>query len=169
MPTVAPTTSLAFPQGPVKYHEPFELSVTLDNESANGSGEVGYGPFVDLLIPPTVESVPDAAQYLGLSLNPVQTYTWDATLGEWSGAPEVHPLSRNNDPTASNAILPPDGSGLADGTEWRVYQLPFGSFTPEQPQATLTFSGAELDSTTADLSVRGGISLGILRPVPMVL
>ncbi|MGD1849537.1 MAG: hypothetical protein ACFCBU_02665, partial [Cyanophyceae cyanobacterium] len=161
MPFQPPAITLGLP-AEANYHEPFDLTVTLDNPSTAGSGEIGYGPFVDLFIPPTVEGVPASANYLGLSLAPIQTYTWDATNSQWSSSPVVHPLSRVDDPLDSNAIQVPDGAalGLANGSEWRVYQLPFGSFTPEQPEATLTFGGAELDSTAASIQARGGYIFG---------
>ena len=161
MPAQAPSITLGLP-AETNYHEAFDLTVTLDNASTPGSGDIGYGPYVDLFIPPTVEGVPASADYLGLSLAPIQTFTWDATLQDWSPALDpdarVHPLSRFDDPANANAILPPDGAvlGLADGTEWRVYQLPFGSFTPEQPEAKLTFAGATLDSTQAKIQAQGG-------------
>ncbi|TAF54183.1 MAG: hypothetical protein EAZ61_06145, partial [Oscillatoriales cyanobacterium] len=109
-------------------------------------------------------SVPLNGDYIGLTIKPFgdKTYTWNATTQLWedAGSPIFeHPLSR---PEANflDALAPPDGTGLANGTLWRVYQLPFGSFTPEQPKMEVKFSGVKLDAESATLQARGGYIFG---------
>ncbi|NJN60583.1 MAG: hypothetical protein HC795_02725 [Coleofasciculaceae cyanobacterium RL_1_1] len=171
MPVSPPTVSL-FAPSEAKYHGTFDFTVSFDNPEPDASGNVGYGPFFDLLIPPDGldGSVPENGDYIGLTIKPYEgkTYRWSAATESWvdnsSGAVQItHPLLRpDSEPTIPDPypLSVPDGTGLADGTLWRAYQLPFGSFTPEQPEMEITFKGVTLDDTSAELQVRGGYIFG---------
>ncbi|QGJ68626.1 Hypothetical protein PBC10988_2870 [Planctomycetales bacterium 10988] len=116
--------------------EGFTLELSFDNTSVT---DVGYGPYIDLYLPTTgVDGIYpgttpgvdeydgvtfDSATYLGSAITPT-IVSFDAS-GQL-----MHPLAV--DSTGSPLIL----TGTP-GDQLLVFQLPFGSFTPNQPEAIL--------------------------------
>ncbi|MEM8535736.1 MAG: hypothetical protein AAGF95_33225, partial [Chloroflexota bacterium] len=120
--------------------EPLNFTVSFDNADPD-TADVGYGPYIDLILPAagvdgSGGAVDDGitfidANYLGAPLTPV------IPPFICSGGTFTHPLT---------GIATP----CVDGTQVVVLQLPFGSFTPDQPAADITVN-ADL-SNLADLS-----------------
>lgn len=128
--------------------EQFTFNVTFQNTGA--PGEVGYGPFVDLIFPvngldgAAGTDTPDGIDFTGATyLGAAVTATEFIFPDDGGGVGSVdHPYA------VDNTGAPLQVSGTA-GDKLVVLQLPFGSFTPEQPDASLAI-GATL-SDHADL------------------
>ncbi|MFM8891409.1 MAG: hypothetical protein ACKOTB_07275, partial [Planctomycetia bacterium] len=130
-----PTVTVAGAAGALIGQE-VPLTVTFDNTATNPS-DIGYGPFVDIVMPRTGDAPPTpndgisfktgSASYNGLSLA-TTVLLFDAQ------GKATHPFAKN-----------PDGSAVVvsgkPGDELVVVQLPFGSYGPEQPAAEITFTG----------------------------
>ncbi|QGJ68431.1 Hypothetical protein PBC10988_0900 [Planctomycetales bacterium 10988] len=138
----------------VRLGEEFSLTVAFDNTSPT---DVGYGPYIDLYLPRTgVDGVfpgatPGVDEYDGVSFNSATflgagitptVLTFDA-LGQ-----AIHPYAVDN--TGNNLVV----TGTP-GDQLLVFQLPFGSFTADQPPAELTVNLAM--SNLADLNMPLGI------------
>ncbi len=125
----APVPSVSISPAPLTgmVGEPVTFSLTFDNTSAI---DVGYGPYVDLLLPIGGADGNDgvtftSATYLGAAMVPRLTTTC-------TGANVTHPLT-------GLSILCPTGRQLV------VLQLPFGSFTASQPPAPIQVTAAVSD------------------------
>lgn len=119
--------------------EDFSFTVTFDNTS---SADVGYGPFIDVVFPVTGADGDDgidfvSATYLGLPVTTVQL-TFPAP-----GGCVDHPYAVDNTGSPVQVCGTP-------GDKLVVLQLPFGSFTNDQPPATVTINATL--SNLADLS-----------------
>lgn len=137
--------------------EPVSFEVTFTNQSLT---DAGYGPYIDLLLPATGAdgagpAVDDgitfsSASYLGQSVAATVL-----TFDEMGSA--AHPFAR--DSSGSPVVV----TGTP-GDQLVVLPLPFGSFTPGQPDAVLTVTA--LVSPLADVAVsltvqaRGGFRFG---------
>lgn len=112
------------------------LTVTFDN-TATAASDIGYGPFVDIVMPATgdappapndgISFKPNSATYNGLSL-PTTVLTFDAQ------GKAAHPFARNADGSAVVVTGKP-------GDQLVVVRLPFGSYGPEQPAVQIDFTG----------------------------
>jgi len=112
------------------------LTVTFDN-TATAASDIGYGPFVDIVMPATgdappapndgISFKPGSATYNGLSLA-TTVLTFDAA------GKATHPFAKNPDGTALIVSGKP-------GDQLVVVQLPFGSYGPDQPAAEINFTG----------------------------
>ena len=112
------------------------LTVTFDNTATNPA-DIGYSPFVDIVMPATgdappapndgISFKPNSATYNGLSLA-TSVLTFDAQ------GKATHPFAKNPDGTAVVVSGKP-------GDQLIVVQLPFGSYGPEQPAAEINFTG----------------------------
>jgi len=143
------------------------FSVTFDNLHPT---EIGYGPIVDIVLDTTgadagasggpfdgLGTTSISASYLGIPFstagpNPTMwILTFDAT-----GA-ATHPLMRN----ASGAFITVNGT---PGDKLVVLRLPFGSFAPNQPPATvsMTVNMSNFADVGTPLSIRarGGYQFG---------
>lgn len=102
---------------------PTTFTVTFDNTDAD---ETGYGPFVELVLPAAGIDSNDgitfaSATYLGQPLAPAATIT--CTTGTF-----INPL-----------VLPANTArACTPGTQIVILQIPFGSFTPDQPPAVIS-------------------------------
>ena len=133
--------------------ESFELSVAFDNADAT---DAGYGPFVDLLVPVNGQDGTggvgadgisfDAATYLGVPV--VTTILTFPNDGGGTGLVD-HPYAVD----AAGVPLTIVGSA---GDQLVVIQLPFGSFTADQPAAVITvdMSLSNLADLGQDLRLR---------------
>ncbi len=138
-------------------NESFAFSITFDNTSDT---DTGFGPFFDFTIPVGLEFDPSGASYLGAPVNVELVATWNATSGQWEdgngNAVTTHPFGVAN--------LPPNGT--QDGEEWYLAELPFGSFVPDQPPATIDFEGlldpnaGAVVGTPLNINVQGGFRFG---------
>ena len=112
------------------------LTVTFDNTATNPA-DIGYSPFVDIVMPATgdappvpndgISFKPNSATYNGLTLT-TSVLTFDAA------GKATHPFAKNPDGTAVVVTGKP-------GDQLVVVQLPFGSYGPEQPAAEINFTG----------------------------
>jgi len=129
--------------------EDFSFSVTFDNVAADPN-DVGFGPFIDLVIPVNGadgnagQDTPDGISFLNATYLGVPVTTTLLTFpddGGGMGSVE-HPYAVD---TSGDPLLV---TGTA-GDQLVVLQLPFGSFTPDQPAATINVDASL--SNLADL------------------
>ena len=125
-------------------NESTDIGFSFDNDGDT----TGYGPFIDVVAGPGLE-INDVN---GLSGANVETYTYEN--GQWvdiNGNPvEYHPYDFNQ-----TGLIPlPPGT---EGATWYAIQLPFGSFTPDQPSFDFTIS--------ALLDEAAGAMVGV--PIPI--
>ncbi len=169
------------------------VTVSFDNQpNAAPGGDVGYAPYVDLVLPkngadggapgnaPVNDGVPFlSASYLGAPV--------EATVIEFDNAGQaVHPFAR--DASGNPLIVRASDFGAAPGDELVVLRLPFGSFVADQPRADIAVSlqlspladidqplvyGAQggfaygldpLNNPTVDPPIRGPIDSAIITP-----
>ena len=152
------------------------FSVTFRNTGA----DPGYGPFIDLLIPATgadgAAACPAAspfdglgttsitATYLGAAIPPTDFFV---TSFDCSGH-ATHPLAKDgsgNLIAVPDAPITPDPSFLPKpGDKLVTIRLPFGSFTPGQPAATVNvtvnMSNLADVGTPLNIQARGGFQFG---------
>jgi hypothetical protein len=154
----------------------FTFSAVFDNTSTN---QTGYGPFVDIAFDATgsdgvVPGTNAATQYDGITIPvsgavtylgvPVtyQILTFDDTANGARGIPHPYAVDSNGAPVYVKST--DYGAGFTNGDQLLVAQLPFGSFTPSQPTATLAINASV--SNLADINVpltmaaRGGFQFG---------
>ncbi len=158
----APSVSLSVPAS-IQIGQAFSFTVTFDNTD---TVDVGYGPFIDLVLPATGADgfgaeIDDgitflSASYLGsaISADQIHIFTFpDAGAG--TGCVN-HPLAvqPGGQPGRPELPLPYQICGDA-GDQLVVIVLPFGSFVPTQPPVVLTIN-AQL-SNLADLGTPLGI------------
>lgn len=162
MAAVPATTLIAPPE--VLIGENFSFTTRFDNTGT----DTGFGPYIDLFLPATGKDGGAApgpadddgitfvgATYLGVN---VQAMVITLTAGG-----VAHPFARdaNNNPVI---IAPPPG--CQEGDQLVVLQLPFGSFTGNQPPAdvavTVALSNfADVGGNSAlSISSRGGFRFG---------
>jgi hypothetical protein len=136
--------------------EDVSFSVTFDNQDT----DPGYGPFIDLIIDTTGTDGYDGlggstitASYLGIPIA-----SGDLYIQVFDGSGQLsHPFVRLNDGSYLQVLGQP-GDTLVS------IRLPFGSFTPDQPPATLqvTVDMSNLADVGVPLTVqaRGGYEFG---------
>jgi large repetitive protein len=147
-----PTATVAGPVLSGLIGQDIPLTVTFDNTGT----DIGYSPFVDIVMPATgdappapndgISFKPGSASYNGLSL--VTTVLTFNASGE-----ATHPFAKN-----------PDGSSVIvtgkPGDQLVVVQLPFGSYGPDQPAAVINFTGSvsplAQPNHTYDVTATGG-------------
>ncbi|RMG74463.1 MAG: hypothetical protein D6711_08840, partial [Chloroflexi bacterium] len=154
---------------------PVNLSVTFDNAAPVGAGNIGYGPFVDVYFPVNgadgaagtslpldgVDYIPGSATYLGVPVTEV-VQTFPATpLGVSPCGPTESQVTH---PYAEDTSQSPIVVCGTPGDKLVTFQLPFGSFTPDQPPATIDFQASLSDhadlNTPLTLYARGGFQFG---------
>ena len=147
-----PTATVAGPVLSSLIGQDIPLTVSFDNTGT----DIGYSPFVDIVMPATgdapptpndgISFKPGSASYNGLSLV-TKVLTFD-TAGK-----ATHPFAKNIDGT------PVIVSGKA-GDQLVVVQLPFGSYGPDQPAAVINFTGSvsplAQPNHTYDVTATGG-------------
>ena len=131
-----PTATVNGPDRAALIGQEIPLTVTFDNTATNPA-DIGYAPFVDIVMPATGDSPPapndgisfkpDSATYNGLSLA-TTVLTFDPQ------GRATHPFAKNPDGTPVVVTGKP-------GDQLVVVQLPFGSYGPEQPAAEINFTG----------------------------
>ncbi len=156
--SAVPAVSISAPAKPL-IGEVVALTATFDNADP---ADTGFGPYIDVYLPATgadgagagvddgLTFVPGSATYLGTAVT-TTVLTFDA------GGNATHPYARTN----TGAPLVVTGT---PGNQLVVFQLPFGSFTPNQPQAAINFS-AQLSnladvSTPLNVQARAGFQYG---------
>jgi len=154
----------------------FGFSVAFDNTSTNLTG---YGPFIDIAYDATgVDGIAPgtnaatqfdgigipasgAITYLGLPVT-YQILTFDNAANGGRGI--LHPYAVDSNGAPVYVKTTNYGVGFTNGDQLVVAQLPFGSFTPTQPTATLAIQANM--SNLADVNVplmiaaRGGFQFG---------
>ncbi len=151
--------------------EQAQLTVTFDNQPDGSAGSnVGYAPYVDLILPQNgadgtgVGSTPPnqndgvafvSASFLGTPLA--------ATVLEFdANGQALHPFAK--DATGALRVVNAADYGAAPGDQLVVLQLPFGSFVPTQPAASIqvTVDVSELADLNTPLPVTavGGFAFG---------
>ncbi len=143
-----------------------DFSVTFNN---NGP-DIGYGPFIDLILDTTgADADSDGGPYDGLGTTKVEAeylevpfVTTGPSRNMWvltfnSSGNATHPLARN----ASGNYITVTGT---PGDKLVVLKLPFGSFTLDQPPATmdLTVNMSNFADVGTPLAIqaRGGYQFG---------
>ncbi len=150
-----PTATVAPPAAPL-IGEPLVFPVAFDNTGA----ATGYGPYVDLVLPATGIDGAGAATDDGITFGSA-TYLGTPVTSvvlTFDGAGNAnHPYAR------TAAGLPVVVTGTP-GYQLVVLQLPFGSFTPNQPvatvQVTTTLSTLADANAALNIRARGGFQYG---------
>ena len=140
LPSAVPIATLTVPPSAL-IGTNVNLAVDFHNASPT---DAGYGPYADVILPATGEDgndglsfVAGSGSYLGAAVK-TTVLTFDAS------GHATHPYAKD---AAGNPVIV---SGTP-GDQLVVFQLPFGSFTPGQPDAIVNFQ-ADL-SNLADLNV----------------
>src|SRR5574341_1792028 len=140
-PLLLPTAdvTLAVP-ATVQIGQSFSFTATFDNTDPD---ETGYGPFIDMVFPVIGADGAGAATddgidfvgatFLGAPVTAVQQTFGAANTGGCTGGlgPVSHPYAIDNTNTPLLVCGTP-------GNKLVTPQLPFGSFTPDQPPAVVT-------------------------------
>lgn len=138
-------------------------AITITADFSNDGADTGYGPYIDLFLPlsgadGTTDGSDDGisfnnASYLGESLT-------TNVLNCPAGTSVTHPL------TGLTVFCPAQPVGLFSPFIWQmvVITMPFGSFVPGQPDATVSIS-AQLSNladlgTPLPIQVRSGFMFG---------
>ncbi len=148
------------------------FSVTFDNPGTVAS-DTGYGPFVDVVVDATgadgndgLGTIPASikASFLGAALPSSNLLVVPFVAGVDPADPPVmavHPFLL--DSTGQNVKVAAP-AGFESGDLLIVARLPFGSFTPDQPEAKLDFqvnlSNLADVGTPLNLAARGGYEFG---------
>jgi uncharacterized repeat protein (TIGR01451 family)/fimbrial isopeptide formation D2 family protein len=145
-----PTASLSAPNGFIGSEIP--LTVTFDNTGT----DIGYGPFLDVIMPASGDAPPTPAN--GISYKP-----GSATYAGIALTPTVltfGPSGQVNHPFAKDSFGDPVVISGGVGDQLLVFQLPFGSYGPAQPPATVNFvgtvSGLAQPGNDYDITATGG-------------
>lgn len=138
------------------------LTVSFDN--AGSGSETGYGPIIDVVLPvngadggasPDGLNTTGPATYLG---TPITTIELTFPNGGGGTGSVNHPFFKDN---AGNPLVVTGNAG----DKLVVMQLPFGSFTPDQPAAAvdLPLTMSNLADLNAPLTIRShfGFQFGI--------
>ena len=133
-----PVATLNVP-GQAPIGQPFTFTVTFDNAHPT---DTGYGPFVDLVFPATGMDGDDGISFLNATYLGAALTTTSITFDGDGCVP--HPYARLTDGSMQQVCGTP-------GDTLVVLQLPFGSFTPDQPPVEISVSAAI--SPSADLGV----------------
>ena len=137
----------------------FSFTVRFDNTAPNAAGNTGFGPFIDLYFPVTGTDGNDGVDFVNAAyLSQAVTSTQFTFPGPGPTGCVDHPY----------AVAPVTGVALQvcgnTGDKLVVLQLPFGSFTPDQPAIDVTVNAtlsnlADLN-TPLTLRARGGYQFG---------
>ena len=141
-------------------NEGFDFAVSFDNTAAPGPDSTGFAPYVDIVIPAEIDTTSLSISFLGASVSPLAVATFDGA--QWLDA-DSNPLTEH--PLTGLALDGGDAltASAVTGDQLFVVQLPFGSFTADQPVARLEFSGVDLGGTVGTpntLAARGGFAFG---------
>ncbi len=139
------------------------FTASFDNNDPEN--ETGYGPFLELIIPRTGADGAGAATDDGLGTttisatifgNPIPARDFYRVTFN-AGGTATHPIARN----AAGTLITVSGT---PGDELVVIRLPFGSFSPDQPPATvaMTVNMSNLADLGYGLAIRarGGYEFG---------
>ncbi len=142
-----PSVSVAAPASPL-IGDSVALSVTFTNDLPT---QPGYGPYIDLRLPLGADGddgiALTGATYLGAPVT-VVGLTADGT------GCVTHPYAVDTSGVAVRVC------GLAPGQAFVVLRLPFGSFTPGQPAATVVVAGQLSPLADAGTALQVGASGG---------
>ncbi len=161
-----PTTTLTLPADTLIGATNQAGSVSFDNTGTS----VGYAPYVAVAFDssrspdPTsnvsegITYTPGSATYLGSALADTAVLTFD-------GAGNASSPAVRDPATGLPVVFTAASFGMGAGDTLVIYQLPFGSFTPDNPPAKIDFRynvGANADSSnTPAQGGEGGPGLGI--------
>ena len=129
-------------------NEEVPFVVSFDNTAAAGAANVGYSPFVDIVMPKVgnaplppdngIAFKPNSATYNGMALQ--------TTVLEFDASGQAtHPFAKD---AAGNPLVIQG----TPGDQLVVVQLPFGSYAPEQPEIEIDFTGIVSPNAQPDQS-----------------
>lgn len=154
-PAAVPAAAVTGLPAEVLVGEPASFTVSFDNTSPT---DTGYGPYLDLFLRATGADGDDgmtfqSATYLGRPVN--------ATVLTLTAAGVPHPYAKD---ATGNPVLVTIPPGFQAGDQLVVLELPFGSFTPDQPPAEVAVTVAVSDLADAGVplavATRGGFRFG---------
>lgn len=160
MPAGVPVATLSGLPTTALIGEQTSFTVQFDNSSAT---DTGFGPYVDLYLPATGADGAGAAVDDGVTFVNA-TYLGQpvtATVLTLTAAGVQHPYSKDASGNPLVITIPP---GFQAGDQLVVLQLPFGSFTPDQPVASINVNVAVSDladvNTPLNIRAQGGFNFG---------
>ncbi|NYB51391.1 MAG: DUF11 domain-containing protein, partial [Methanobacteriaceae archaeon] len=118
-----PTLAISTP-GEQFLNETFDFTLTFDNVG----NETGFGPIIQLIMPPEIEFNPSAVTFLTVPVNVIY-------VGNFTTGPLVDPLSKLN-------VTGPAGYRLY------ILEYPLGSYTKGQPAAIININALLLGNAT---------------------
>ncbi|NNK58695.1 MAG: isopeptide-forming domain-containing fimbrial protein [Desulfofustis sp.] len=125
--------------------EQFTFTVELDNPTANTL----YGPYIDLYFESSGDDgdgdgvLFESASYLGTSLTTTEL-TYDGVTAL------EHPYAVDNTGSPITISTRPDGAALQANDTLVVLEMPFGSFTPDQPPAPVEITASISENSLVD-------------------
>jgi hypothetical protein len=144
---VTPEVTLGLPISAL-VNEEFTFPLTFDN--GGDPGDVGYGPYAELIVPPAGSETQQVeilgATYQGAQL-PVTAVTFD------QNGNAKHPLLEDSNGQPLIVTGPPGGTLF-------VFPLPFGSYAPEQPPTGLEVQARMVGNTAAALGTQVNVTAG---------
>ena len=166
--TAIPTLTLGLPST-VMLGSEFTFTATFDNTGA----DPGYGPFIDLIFPATGKDGDDGVTFLNASFKgapiPAEQLTIQTFPDDGGGFGCVqHPVA------VRPAGPPPGHNGASSevpvyydvcgnvGDQFVTIVLPFGSFVPSQPPASVTITAEMSELADLDDESTSGINEGEL-------
>ncbi|MBK9138743.1 MAG: isopeptide-forming domain-containing fimbrial protein [Verrucomicrobia bacterium] len=183
--SAVPTATVSAP-ATVELGGSFSFTVNFDNTSPDTTG---FGPYVDVAYDatgrdgawtpgdPYPPAPSDPLEFDGLTVSTVVNYLGSPLPGSYvlpftfddtanGGLGVEHPFAKTLSGTpvyVKTTDFAPPGR-FQNGDRFLVVRLPFGSFTPEQPVAQLSFSASVSPladvNETLPISVRGGFQFG---------
>ena len=129
-------------------NEEFTFPLTFDN--GGGPGDVGYGPYAELIVPPA-GSETQQVEILGATYQGAQLPETAVTFDQNGNA--QHPLLEG--PNGQPLIV----TGPPGGTLF-VFPLPFGSYSPEQPPIQLEVQARMIGNTAGALGTQVNVTAG---------
>lgn len=136
-----PTVTVNLPGFSALLGQEIPVTVTFDN-TATDPADIGYSPFVNIAMPatgPLVEVPFNGAPFDGISFKP--------NSASYNGLPlAATTLTFDDQGQATHPFAKkPDGAPVVvtgkPGDQLVVIQLPFGSYSPDQPAAEIKFTG----------------------------
>jgi hypothetical protein len=134
--TPLPTVTFTHVPSDVLLGDTFSEHITFSNAASTG---IGYGPFVDVFVASNADqsATMTSASFLGQALNVTEVTLSTTVTGHTGTLGALHPLAVD---AAGNPLFVEAPSGYQDGDTLYVVELPFGSYTPGQPDVDIVLN-----------------------------
>jgi hypothetical protein len=131
--SAAPNVTLSAP-ATAKIGDTVSVAATFDNTAGTNPG---FAPYIDVVVDKTGADGDDGLTFQGATYLGANVTSTVLTFDAFGNA--THPYAKD---ASGNALVISAPSGYGAGDQLIVLQLPFGSFTPQQPGAAVNLSFA---------------------------